>query len=683
MNSDSTTKLLRSQIFYLIDNGIYTSAEFACERLLAQNSQDENSIHLYGLVLYKRKKYSTAINVTLNHRHVGCAYVCAQASMELGEYDRGDLVLSGVIDLWENNTKLSTEFERNIIPDAAACFTLLGKLQSLLNNKQKAAWYYSEALKLNPYIFEAFEELCKMGAAVRTRSIYKISNDLDTGSNLFPIASTEVDSFSNQMFQLLQQDQLLPQPLPSNQLATPNIKSSKNFFSRPLSTPDNNSSRSKQQTPLPPDAPTRRPTRQQNNFDGFARPSDTINRRSVRSTASKVSSRLTSHPLNNLTNNVGNNLSINLTNPIAGTQHTLKRGRQPSVSNNTSFQSLNLKDTSGENYLMNLYLLFARAFKASCAYDCFKAIRLLDSLPENQKQTPWVLGKLGRLHFEIVNYEESLKYFTKLREIDRTRIEDMEYFSTLLWHLRDESQLNFLARELLSIDQHAPQTWVAMGNSCSLRKDPDLAISCFQRATELDSKYAYAYTLQGHEHVSNDAFENALQSFRGALLIDERHYNALYGMGMVYLKIGDFHKAEYHFRKALETNPVNCILICCLGMVLEKMNKKEQALKQYVFANKLQPLSALALFKKAQLLFSMEDFDNAIVDFEKLVNIAPDEASVHFLLGQLYKISGKRFEAIREFTIALNLDPKGAHLVKEAMESLGEFTIGTEENKEN
>ena len=31
---------------------------------------------------------------------------------------------------------------------------------------------------------------------------------------------------------------------------------------------------------------------------------------------------------------------------------------------------------------------------------------------------------------------------------------------------------------------------------------------------------------------------------------------------------------------------------------------------------------------------------------------------MHFLLGQLYNIQNDRFLAIREFTIALNLDPK-------------------------
>ncbi|GME75395.1 unnamed protein product [Ambrosiozyma monospora] len=333
-----------------------------------------------------------------------------------------------------------------------------------------------------------------------------------------------------------------------------------------------------------------------------------------------------------------------------------------------------------DEYLVSIYSKLAKGYKAMMSYDCFKAIRIFDSLPDNERNTPWVLSKLGRLHFEIVNYEQAEYYFIKLRELDRTRVADMEYYSTLLWHLHKEIELSYLCHELHEIDKDAPESWIAVGNLFSLKHEPDEAIKCFQRAINQDNSCVYAYTLRGHEFLANDAFENALDCFRNAIALDQRHYNALYGIGMVYLKMGDFRKAEFHFRKAVEINPVNVILICCVGMVLEKLGKKDQALRQYIFASKLQPLSMLALFKKAQSLFYSEQYDLALKDFEKLENLAPDEASVHFLLGKLYKIYDRKNDAIKQFTIALNLDPKGSHLIKEALENLdANYT----ENKEN
>ena len=55
---------------------------------------------------------------------------------------------------------------------------------------------------------------------------------------------------------------------------------------------------------------------------------------------------------------------------------------------------------------------------------------------------------------------------------------------------------------------------------------------------------AYAYTLAGHEHHQNDDFECALQCFRGALKCQPRHYQAWYGLGMVFQKQERLSSAE-------------------------------------------------------------------------------------------------------------------------------------------
>lgn len=48
----------------------------------------------------------------------------------------------------------------------------------------------------------------------------------------------------------------------------------------------------------------------------------------------------------------------------------------------------------------------------------------------------------------------------------------------------------------------------------------------------------------------------------------------------------------------------------------------------------------------------------ALQELLVLKDLAPDEANVHFKLGQLYSALNERANAIRAFTTALNLDPK-------------------------
>lgn len=84
---------------------------------------------------------------------------------------------------------------------------------------------------------------------------------------------------------------------------------------------------------------------------------------------------------------------------------------------------------------------------------------------------------------------------------------------------------------------------------------------------QVDPLYAYAYTLLGHEYVTTEELDKAMDCFRNAMRVDQRHYNAWYGIGMVYYKQEKFTLAEVHFRRALAISPQNSVLLCHIGVV--------------------------------------------------------------------------------------------------------------------
>jgi anaphase-promoting complex subunit 3 len=57
----------------------------------------------------------------------------------------------------------------------------------------------------------------------------------------------------------------------------------------------------------------------------------------------------------------------------------------------------------------------------------------------------------------------------------------------------------------------------------------------------------------------------AILSFRSALLLNDRHYNAWYGLGSIYFRQERFELAEYHFRRALQINGESSVLHCYMG----------------------------------------------------------------------------------------------------------------------
>ncbi|RCK62711.1 Protein bimA [Candida viswanathii] len=757
-NPKYVQQYLRSVIIHALDTLNYKNAEFASERLLAvveaeleqevtvdqqqQLGESEellDSLYLYCLVLFKQDKHKTCYfrlnNLRKFDHHLGCSFLYAKCCLKLGKFKEGVFHLIKTKKTHESTTgptrhsshsnstsrylRFNYEFNRSITPDMSMIYHLLGDLYREIHDVKNSCLNYTQALKLNQFDFEAFQELCKLGVNIRVKSIFKFQNQATThnnenigvsGGNAVGGGAGAAGGAGTNDASMIPD---LTNPFNDKNLTskvTPSIHVDEFNFSTP-----------RIKNPSIPDAPLRKSNLNSSGAVGgssstnhnldfeFAKPSFPDDRKKGTATTagagtySRITSRLISQPQQNQhhhhsnshhqTQSQGQSQSQQPSSSSAmetpkkrnlkrNNSATLESIHQPttSSSNSTSVSNPSSSNSSiiitkeiekSEKYLLLLYQILGKSFRSMCKYDCYKAIRILEtSLNSHEKQTPWVLSKLGRLHYEIVNYQQSEYYFNKLRKLDRTRLEDMEYFLTLLWHLNKKVELTYLANELHDLNPNAATTWCTIGNLFSLTHEPDEAIKCFNRAIKLDKNFTYAYTLKGHEYFSSDNYEMALENFRISLVLDPRHYNALYGIGMVYINHGDYEKADYHFRKAISINPINIILICCCGMVLEKLNKKNLAIKQYELANKLQPLNPLPIFKLGQLYFGSQQYNQALKNFEILKNLAPDEASVHFLLGQLYNLQNDKFLAIKEFTIALNLDPKGNYLIREAMESL-------------
>ena len=309
-------------------------------------------------------------------------------------------------------------------------------------------------------------------------------------------------------------------------------------------------------------------------------------------------------------------------------------------------------------WLLELFRKLGSGYFALSRYDCMEALQVYSSLPRAQQDTPWVLTQIGKAYYEQAAYADAETYYRKIRTMAPTRFEDMEVYSTILWHLKKETDLSFLAHELIDADWHSPYAWCALGNAWSLAREHEQALRCFKRATQLNPKFAYAFTLQGHEHVANEEYDKALAAYRHGMAADKRHYNAYYGVGRVYEKLGSYEKAFTHYTAASIINPTNAVLIGCIGTVLEKQKEPRRALGFFTKATELAPRNTLMRFKKARALMAIGEMQIALQELMVLKDMAPDEAMVHFLLGRLYKGMREKGLAVRHFTIALNLDPK-------------------------
>ncbi|OQN96377.1 hypothetical protein B0A48_17629 [Cryoendolithus antarcticus] len=786
---------LRQLIFYHLDNDMLDNANFLAGRLHALEPRNPDSSHLLALSYLRKYRnmaaYDAAQKYGSNGRHLGCAFVFAQACLALERNLEGTAALEKARSHWQGKSSWgkTSETSRRHLPDAPAVQTLLAKLWQAHGDLRKAADCYVEAHKANAFIWSAFEGLCDVGAdldvekmfrptvgmghsgkAVAPSEVYQdqprvVSRPLASQPSFINanILTPSSDPFNNNRPMHAESGFVLPKVPSKQRIAsewdTPTVNSSGDLehedaaMSDPLgqdlerqerlavgprharvassmAAPDRVRHRARgvatvdsHSTAGPPNPSGRTtaagthkrtfsgaPTQSSMASEDSSGPPRRSNRlfgqgpaiKSGRPAVELVSSVLMRtdrdvRPARAATGTKGRstvgrvvsgNRTIKPPDPSEkdkdNTRRAPSRNREKSVgpasshvvASTVQVRQVNVPsmDQQAEQealggLLKSLKQLAIGRYAAS-NYDLPHAISSFDSLPASQRETPWVLAQLGRAHYEAADYREAKVCFTKLMKLQPSRIEDMEVFSTVLWHLKKNSTLAWLCHTLRDQHYNAPETWCAVGNSFSLAREHDHAISAFKRATQISPNFAYAWTLMGHEYIANEEFDAGLSAFRKSVAADKRAYGGWYGLGRSFERMGKLEEAERHYRIAASINPSNSTLLVCIGVIYEKLHKKENALDCYTRALVLTPASALARFKKARVLMHMRDFPSALDELEILKGVAPDEANVWFLLGKCLKGLGARGEALKAFTTALNLDVKASQFIKEAMESL-------------
>lgn len=782
-SSPHVASQLRHLIYYHLDNNLLKNALFLAQRLVAYESRSAEAAFLLAHCQFQsgftKAAYDTSRPCGLRGSHLGCAYIFSQACLELGRFVDGLAALDKSKVFWQSRNSFNqhNESRRQHLPDAAAVLSLKGKLWKAHNNLDQAVDCWAQALRLNPFMWDAFEGLCDAGAKVNVPNIYRLSPEMEAvakqahmqslkaESGPFPsdkttsasmplqaqatnLAQTNADPFmsatktsgygSTALWEKLNGSKVsvntlassideeavaTPSTLADNEDGVINVGPVSGIYEPPLAParkartateaaieagskfrPAISRTRARAKgaseeapilpDPAPPAAPSKRTisghvanstasingegTRRSNRLLHTSRPpsaSGTASNKLASFTNSlglregrdiKKARAPTLKPRTATTSTVGRVVSGNRTKTGSSEDAEARERNPPLVPQIPHHKIRNEhppvnKHLESLEFLLELYNKMASAQMALSNYDCHLAVQTYNSLPSAQRETPYVLAQIGKAYYEQASYADAEKFFARVRQIAPSRLEDMEVYSTCLWHLKSDIELAFLAHELMAIDRLSPQAWVAVGNSFSLQREHEQALKCFKRATQLDAGFAYGFTLQGHEYVANEEFEKALDAYRAAIAADGRHYNAWYGLGKVYEKMGKWSVAEQHYRTAAKINPTNAVLICCIGVVLERLKDPVQALAMYTRACSLSPGNALSRFKKARCLMMLNKPREALSELKILQDVAPDEANVWFLMGRLYKMLKDKGNAVRAFTMALNLDPKVRH----------------------
>jgi len=117
-------------------------------------------------------------------------------------------------------------------------------------------------------------------------------------------------------------------------------------------------------------------------------------------------------------------------------------------------------------------------------------------------------------------------------------------------------------------------------------------------------------------------------------------------------KLGDFDAAAKHLQQLAKRQPKNQQVWYLMGKVYIQLS--EQALEK---VNAIDPNSIWAHQVASEMAESMKNYDGAVLELKKALEIAPRQPGLHFKLGDLYWVQQQWEPAFGEFQLETSIDP--------------------------
>jgi anaphase-promoting complex subunit 3 len=106
--------------------------------------------------------------------------------------------------------------------------------------------------------------------------------------------------------------------------------------------------------------------------------------------------------------------------------------------------------------IINVFKLLGQGLQYLSQFECRQAIELFESISLKHLDTPWVLARLANCYYHLHDYQKSSLIYRELRTKFPYHIDGLEYYSTVLWHLKDDIALATLAHALTETDRKHP-----------------------------------------------------------------------------------------------------------------------------------------------------------------------------------------------------------------------------------
>lgn len=259
---------------------------------------------------------------------------------------------------------------------------------------------------------------------------------------------------------------------------------------------------------------------------------------------------------------------------------------------------------------------------------------------------------LGLALYQMHDYERARP---KLEAALKANPSDNNAAFMLVDDLVKMGNLNEAAERLREMSKRQPdnqQVWYLLG-----KVHMQLSEQALAKINQLDSNSVWAHQISAEMMESMNNNEGAISEWKKAIAAAPRQIGLHYKLGDLYWSQSQWDNAAEQFMQEGALDPGNCMVPYKLGDILVRQDRDPQAAQsQLETALKGCPNLTAARADRGRLLLKQHQAADAIPDLQATAKATPGDPSIHYLLAQAFRATGKTESAQAEMKLFAQLN---------------------------
>ena len=260
----------------------------------------------------------------------------------------------------------------------------------------------------------------------------------------------------------------------------------------------------------------------------------------------------------------------------------------------------------------------------------------------------------GKVNLEMRKVDAAMGNFTKAYQLQPNNNEVVKELSSLYFNNRQFQK----AIDLVQKCSNCPDADRIMGMSYYNLEDYGKAVNLLQKAISKNDKDAEsAYTL-GRTYLELENEKNAIPQYQRAIALEPSRNVWMYELGLIYYSQDDYKNALKYFNMAGDAgyNKTNDFYEN-VGFAQLYTGDTQNGMKTLSEVLNRKPNNKELLNNIANAMYETKRYDDALLYFQKLLELNPKDASSLFMAGMVFQKKGEKEKGQKICDKAIEMEP--------------------------